>query len=89
MSNGKALVEGIVYLANKFASGETSEVQVTLSRYDNLLHIYLLKDRMKIFDAVDVEFMESLGFHYEECSGEDFEEHTYQDEDYSYFYISV
>lgn len=90
MSNGKALAEGIGYLADKFADGDKCGVQVILSRFgDNLLHVYLIEGKSRTFDSIDVEFMESLGFHYEECDNGDFNVNTYQDENYSYFYISV
>lgn len=90
MANGKAVAEGIVYLADKFARGDKDGIHVDVSDQDErVLHLYLVEDKTKLFADTDVDFMKTLGFDYWEFQDEYYGNDTYEELPYSCFYIDA
>lgn len=64
MSNGKAVIDGVMYLADTYCEGKVSEVKVTGSESTDYLRLYLASDEQKVFSDTDIETMEAIGFYY-------------------------
>lgn len=83
MANGKAIVDGVGYLAATYAGGDAGEVNVVLNEdRGNNIHVYLENEELKDFTDADVAFMESLGFEHSPFEPD-------EDDDYSYFFFSL
>lgn len=61
MVNGKAVIDGVTYLASAYCGGDTSGVMVTPDR--EYLNLWLAADKQIVFSDADEEAMKALGFY--------------------------
>lgn len=89
MANGKALVDGITYLANTYCGGSLEKVHANLHVDDNEeLTVYLIDEHEKEFTPQDIAFMSGCGFWHHKA-GEGFNPTMNYPTDYSWFGISI